>query len=270
MADSEGPATVNGHVPAVAAGTVVFDALTVACLVLVNVQLTSSPAAGVTVTLLLARSLTTFAAAVPVHVMSVRTNVPVPVAFAPSTRSTPTPGVTVSAGVDAPLPIAVSLWPATVNGHVPVPPIVVLEALTVACLVFVNWQVMSSPVAGVTDTDLLARSGVYVTVPPPTLVHTMLVSTNVPVPAAIEPSENVVGVPGTTSSELVVCPLPMAVLVTPATVKFQVSLPVPPTTVLPARTLPGGMRVASAWSVCSVTLTVPTSRFVVPVLTNGD
>src|SRR3954469_8650751 len=100
MADSEWPATVNGHVPAVAAGTVVFDALTVACLVLVNVQLTSSPACGVTVTLLLATSLTTLAAAVPVQLIAVRTKVPVPDAFAPSTRSTAPPGVTVSAVVD--------------------------------------------------------------------------------------------------------------------------------------------------------------------------
>src|SRR4051812_35546670 len=144
MADSEWPATVNGHVPAVAAGTVVFDALTVACLVLVNVQLTSSPAAGVTGPLLLARSLTKFAAALPVHVMSVRPNVPVPVAFAPSSRPPATAGVTVSAGVAAPLPIADSLWPATVHGPVPVPPTTVLEALTVACFVFVNVQLTSS------------------------------------------------------------------------------------------------------------------------------
>src|SRR3954449_9954472 len=100
MADSEWPATVNGHVPAVAAGTVVFDALTVASLVLVNVQLTSSPGCGVTVTFLVARSLTTLAAAVPVHVTSVSWNVPAPDALAPSTRSTGLPGVTVSVLVD--------------------------------------------------------------------------------------------------------------------------------------------------------------------------
>ena len=97
----------------------------------------------------------------------------------------------------------------------------------------------------------------------------MSVRSNVPVPTASEPSVIVAALPGTTSSELVDCPLPIAVLETPATVKFQVSLPVPPTTVLAARTLPGGIRFTVAVS-SSDTVVEPTLPVAVAVLTSGS